>query len=350
MPEWWIYPVIGGFLLSVVFTDLIAIAAKRYGIVDAPDGGKKLHKVATPLFGGVAIFLSFAITVIAVLLFSDHFTSGEITDLHFLGFLLGGLVLMVGGALDDKFDLPARVSIIFPVAAALLAVFFGIGVDKVTNPAGGAFEITDTLSNIFTFVWLMGMMYTTKLLDGMDGLSTGVSAIAASMIALLALSVAYFQPDVALLALIAAAVLLGFLLWNTHPAQIFLGEGGSTFVGYLVGTLAVISGGKLATALLVLGIPALDVFFVMLGRLRSGKPIFTRGDRSHLHHRLLNAGLGHRQVVALYYVVAILFGLTTLVFESWQKLVALVVLFVLMTIALYFLSKQSYGRKENIHS
>ena len=340
MPEWWIYPVLGGFLLSVVLTDVVARYARRFKIVDKPDGERKLHRGSIPLLGGLGVYLSFSTIVVLVLLFSDHFTRGEISTNHFVGFLLGGLVLMVGGFLDDKYQLSAKYTVWFPVTAALLAVMFGVGVEKVTNPAGGAFEITETISNVFTFVWLMGMMYTTKLLDGLDGLAGGVSGIASLMIASLALSAAYFQPDVALLALIAAAVLFGFLLWNTYPATVFLGEGGSTFVGYLIGTLAVISGGKFATALLVLGIPALDVLFVMVGRLRDGKSVFTHADRSHLHHRLRDAGLSGRQVVILYYGVAILFGVTTLVFESWQKLIALSVLFLLMSLASLFLSKK----------
>lgn len=316
-------------MLSVLFADIVIRLAKRFDVVDRPDGDRKRHRGAIPLMGGIAVYCSFSLVTLAVLVFSDHFTAGDITYQHFAGFLVGGLVLMVGGTLDDLYTLPPRQTIWFPVLAAMMAVGVGIGPSKITNPAGGAFEIPELISALFTFVWLMGMIYTTKLLDGLDGLATGVSAIGAFMIALLALSTTFYQPDVALLSLIAFAALLGFLLWNMHPAQAFLGDGGSTFVGYMIGVLAIISGSKVATALLVVGIPALDVLFVLIERMRKGKSP-TVGDRLHLHHKLTDLGLSQRQIVTLYYLVALVFGLTTLVFESWQKLIALLALAIIM--------------------
>ena len=339
MQIWWVYPVIASFLLAVVLTDVFGMLARGLGVVDRPNGGKKQHAAPTPLLGGLGIFVAVNLVVFCVLFLSDHFTAGEITNRHFLGLFLGALILMIGGALDDVYDLPPYKTVWFPIVAALVAVCFGLGVEKVTNPLGGAFMIPAFVSDVVTFLWLLCLMYTTKLLDGLDGLATGISALGVGMIALLALSVAYFQPDVALLALIVLAALVGFLLWNAHPAQIFLGEGGSTLVGFLVGALAVISGGKFATALLVLGIPALDVMFVMVGRWRLGKPIFAAGDRTHLHHRLMALGLTQRQVVALYYAIALIFGITTLFFESWQKLIALIALFILMLLFALILPK-----------
>jgi UDP-N-acetylmuramyl pentapeptide phosphotransferase/UDP-N-acetylglucosamine-1-phosphate transferase len=181
-------------------------------------------------------------------------------------------------------------------------------------------------------------MYTTKFLDGLDGLATGVSAIGALMVMLLALSTAYFQPDVALLAGISFGALLGFLFWNFSPASIFLGEGGSTFVGYLVGILAVISGGKLATALLVFGIPLLDVVWVVTRRLRQGGLLATtQADRKHLHHRLLDLGWSQRQIVFVFYLVAAVFGVLTLFLQSREKLIALGLLAFLMALAAFAL-------------
>ena len=335
MPTWWIYPVALSFLLSLVLSDWGRSWGRSLGFLDQPNGERKKHKGGTSTLGGVTIFVSFIIGVLGVLLFTDHFTSGQMQNIHFIGFLLGGLILVVGGLIDDKFELRPRYSILFPIVAALVAAGFGIGVSKITNPAGGYFEVAETLSFIVTFLWLMGMMYTTKLLDGLDGLSTGVSAIGMLMIAFLALTTAFYQPDVALLALIGFGSLLGFLVWNSSPASIFLGEGGSTLVGYLLGVMAVISGSKIATALLVVAIPVFDILFVMFNRYRSGKKI-TTGDRTHLHHKLQDIGLSPRRVVFFYYGIAVLFGLSTLVFESWQKLAALGVLFVVQLIIVQF--------------
>lgn len=326
-------------MLSAILTPVFARLALNFGIVDVPKSGRKIHDRVIPFLGGVGVFLAFAVPTLVVLFATDHLTAGEIDPLHFVGFFIGALILLIGGVLDDKFDLPPRLSILFPLFAALSAVAFGIGVEKITNPFGGALVLSSTVSIAITFVWLLGMTYTTKLLDGLDGLASGITMVGAIMIALLALSHDYFQPDVAMLALIFAAALLGFLLWNVHPATIFLGEGGSTFLGFALGVLAVIAGSKLATTLLVVGVPILDVAFVIGRRWLEGRPI-ARGDSTHLHHLLLSAGLSQRQILAIYVLAASLFGVTTLIFASWQKLIALGILVLLSAIAVSLLYKK----------
>ncbi len=318
------------FIISVVLTPLVGLLARRAEIVDRPTAEpKKLHHRPIPLLGGAAIFLT--ITVLLSLLLHDKstdiLTSGLVRPMHYLGFLLGGAILMIGGFLDDKFTLPPKVTILFPFLAALTAVLAGIGVSKVSNPiGGGTLEISQTLSAAITFVWLLVVMYTTKFLDGMDGLATGVSAIGALMMTGLALTVQYFQPDAAVFAAICFGAMLGFLVWNFHPAKIFLGEGGSTFVGFTIGTLAVIGGAKLGTALLVLSIPFLDVVWVILRRTLVEHHSPTKGDRKHLHHRLLDLGLSQRQVVLIYYAIAAVVGILTLFLQSREKVILFAIL------------------------
>jgi len=329
------------FLLSVVATVVVRHVAIATGIVDRPTGGRKVHAKATPLLGGLAIFASIATVVVVLLSRTNLLTGGDVTATHYVGFLVAGLVLMVGGFLDDKYNLPAKVAIVAPVLAALTAIAFGVEVTKLTNPLGGVILLEHWQSNVIVFVWLMVVMYTTKFLDGLDGLATGVSSIGTLMVFLLASTVAYFQPDVATFAVVCLGAMLGFLAFNFHPAKIFLGEGGSTFVGFVVGTLAVISGGKLATALLVLAIPMLDVIWIVIRRFRVGgvSQIF-KGDRKHLHHRLLDRGWSQRQIVAAYYLVAIVFGCSTLFLQSREKLIALAAIVALMFVIAIVLSKQ----------
>ena len=334
---------VAAFVLSFVGTVLWGRVAMRFHLIDRPGSGRKIHPIPKPLSGGMGIFFALAVTVLVLLRTNGTLTGGEITTTHYIGVLLGGLILMVGGLLDDRFELPPQLSIVAPILAALTAIGFGIEVEKLTNPfsagggsafgGGGTIALTDWQSNVLVFVWLLIVMYTTKFLDGLDGLATGVSSIGALMVMLLSLTAMYFQPDVALLSAISLGALLGFLIWNSHPAAIFLGEGGSRFGGYLLGILAVISGGKLATALLVLGIPLLDVIWVVLRRWRTGgfRKIF-QGDRKHLHHRLLDLGWGQRRIVLVYYAVAAIFGATTLILQSQEKLLALGILICLMVV------------------
>ncbi len=335
---------LAAFILSFVATGLWGRLAFRLGLVDRPGDGRKIHPVPKPLSGGIAIFFALAIVVFVFLRTGETLTGGEITPWHYLGVFLGGLILMIGGFLDDRFDLPPHVSVLAPILAAVVAIGFGIEVEKLTNHfsaiggsafgGGGFIYLASWQSDLLVFVWLMAVMYTTKFLDGLDGLATGISAIGALMVMLLSLTAAYFQPDVALLSAVSLGALLGFLVWNFHPAGVFLGEGGSTFVGFLLGILAVISGGKLATALLVLGVPLLDVLWVILRRWREGgvRRIF-RADRKHLHHRLLDIGWGQRRIVLLYYFLAAGFGVAALFLQSRDKLLALIILTLMVLLA-----------------
>jgi UDP-GlcNAc:undecaprenyl-phosphate/decaprenyl-phosphate GlcNAc-1-phosphate transferase len=323
------------FLTSFFAASIIKRIAIRFDIIDYPSLERKVHKKPVALLGGAAIYFSVFVSVAILLSKSNALTGGEITTFHYAGFLLGGLILMIGGYIDDKYDLPPRVSIVAPVLASLVVIGFGIEVDKLTNPFGGVIVLESWQSDFLVFAWLMVVMYTTKFLDGLDGLATGISSIGALMIMLLSLSLAFFQPDVALLSAICLGAMLGFLLWNIHPASIFLGEGGSTFVGYIVGVLAVISGGKLATALLVLGIPLMDVIWIITRRFRKkGFLQIFKADRKHLHHRLLDLGWSQKSIVLGYLALATSFGGAALFLQSREKLIALLILvFIMFTLA-----------------
>jgi len=185
-------------------------------------------------------------------------------------------------------------------------------------------------------------MYTTKLLDGIDGLVTGVSAIGGLVIFLFTITTKYYQPDIGLAALILTGVCLGFLVFNWHPAKIFLGEGGSLLLGYVLGVLAIISGGKIAITLLIMGIPILDVAWTIIRRVARGKNPFKFADRGHLHFRLVDSGLGVKKTVLVFYAFALIFGLSGLFLQSRGKMLALIILFAVMIIMIITLS---YWRK-----
>jgi UDP-GlcNAc:undecaprenyl-phosphate GlcNAc-1-phosphate transferase len=272
--------------------------------------------------------------------------AGKLEYHHWLGFFTGACFLMIGGFLDDKYSMPAGIQIIWPLLAVASIIAGGVGISKISNPLDGLifldsfkislWQINNTtyyiviLADLFTLIWLMGMMYTTKLLDGVDGLVSGMAAIGGLIIFLFTTTTQYYQPDIALASLIFSAACLGFLVFNWHPAKIFLGEGGSLLLGYILGVLAIISGGKVAIALLIMGIPILDVGWTILRRLYYGKNPFKFADKKHLHHRLLDLGLGQRKTVLFYYIMALAFGGSALFLQSGGKFYALLLLFIIM--------------------
>lgn len=333
---------VAAFLLGLLGTFLARLLALRFRVVDDPGTAARKRQVApVPLLGGLGVVVAVVGATAAELSASGGLLSGALTAHHFLILLLASLVLVAGGVLDDMVRLSPWQQIVFPVGAAAVVILGGIGIHEVNNPFGGTISVGSW--QIVTFFWLLGMTYTTKLLDGVDGLATGITAIGALMIALLAWSVPYFQPDIARFAIIFFGALLGFLAWNFHPAKIYLGEAGSTFLGFFLGILAIISGSKIATALLVMGIPALDVVQVMVRRALEGRSVFS-GDRAHLHYRLLQAGFSTRQAVFLLYSLAAAFGLLTLFLQSRAKLIALVLLGIVMVSLLLWLRKRAAER------
>lgn len=327
------------FFVSFIATFLVSRVAVRRRIVDYPDDERRFHKAPTPTLGGVAVFASFFLVTLFLGVFGNHLLSGNIPLRVLLGIWAGGFILMIGGYLDDRYRLPAGYSVIFPVLAALTIVFSGIQAVSIHNPfSGNIIQLNQLtlagfpiISALVVFFWTLGMTYTTKLLDGMDGLVTGVSTIGALVLFFLSLTPEVMQPQTALLCITFAGSLLGFLILNFYPAKIFLGESGSTFAGFLLGVLAIVSGGKIATALLVMGIPLLDALWVILQRLFNKQSMFT-GDRRHLHFRLLDIGFSEPQAVLFLYAISAFFGATALFLQSLGKLIALLILVFVMTV------------------
>jgi len=333
------------FLLAVFLTGLVRRLALKWRVVDEPTEPRKIHKKPMPLLGGLAIFLSFFAVLGYYIFFTDKLLGSEIVVKNLIGVFLGGALLMIGGFLDDKYKLKPKYQIIWPIAAVIAVIVSGVGIDQITNPFGGLLHLDSwqkiifwwdgipykitILADLFTFVWLMGMMYTTKFLDGLDGLVSGVSTIGAIIIFFVSLMAEVAQPGTAMLSIIFAGACAGFLVWNFNPAKIFLGEGGSLFTGFILGVLSIIAGGKIATTLLIMGLPILDAAIVIIRRLISRPRSLVLADQKHLHFRLLDAGMTQRQAVFSLYFVTLAFGTSTLFLKSGGKVFALVVLGVL---------------------
>ncbi len=330
------------FILSVGFTFLIKKVALKLSIVDRPDGGRHLHSKPTPLLGGVAIFIAFWSIILYLIVYHPIRGIDIIQNSVVLAFFSSFIILLIGIADDIR---PFAAKFRLPMVAVAVFVLAGYApwLTKLTNPLGGYIELGQLAAGAIIFCWLMGTTYTIKILDGLDGLATGIVSIGAFIILLLASITKFYQPNVALIASVFLGACLGFLVFNFYPAKIFLGESGSMFIGFMIGVLAIIGGGKLATALLVMAIPIFDLARVMYVRLRKHQPL-SMGDREHLHFRLVDSGLSQRKAVLLMYVLALAFGLATLFLQSLQKFYALLVLLIMMA----FISR-SLGRKDLIN-
>lgn len=336
-------------VIVAVLTPGVAWLARRVGAVDAP-GGRRVHARITPRMGGLAVILGFfAVFWLLLPELEPNFKAKQL-----LGFALASLILLVAGLIDDKRGLPAWVQLMTHVGAGLTLVVVGMGIEEITNPFGGKLaldqlQIPFNLSGVeyhltlpadlLTVAWVVLVINAINWLDGLDGLATGVGIISAFTIALLSLSAGVNQPHVALLAMILVGALGGFLLHNFHPAKVFLGTAGSTFIGFAIATLGIISGGKIATAVLVLGFPILDAMTIIIRRGLTSKAIW-EADTTHLHHLLLARGFSVREAVLFIYGVSATFGGLALVAGTTSgKVVAFVALALLMVGVLTWLAR-----------
>jgi len=251
------------------------------------------------------------------------------------GVLLGSSLIFAFGLWDDYRQLPPWPQFIAQFGVALIAIAFDIIVERVTLPIFGLTVFPHWITYPLTIFWVMGMINTVNWLDGLDGLATGVATIASLLFAIHAYSLG--QTIVALFPLALAAACLGFLPFNFHPARIFMGSG-SMLLGFALASLSILAPAKVATALLVLGIPIVDVAWLIIQRWRQrGNPV--KSGRDHLHYRLLDLGLSQRQIVTLYYTFCTAFGLLALVVaDRIFKLIALVVMSILTLFLLWWLS------------
>jgi UDP-GlcNAc:undecaprenyl-phosphate GlcNAc-1-phosphate transferase len=328
------------FGLALAVTPPVRRWAFKCGAVDRPEA-RKVHRRLMPRMGGMAVYIGF---VTAVLL------TREITP-QVAGLLAGGSLILLIGILDDTRGLSPRLKLAGQVAAALAVIPFGLKVEFLTNPFGGDAIDLGLLAIPVTVLWLVSVTNAVNLIDGLDGLASGTSSIAALTLA----AVVWIdignnnggssgQGDAVALALILVAAVLGFLRYNFYPARIFLGDSGSMFLGFSVAALAVMGLAKVATfisvvvPMVVLGIPILDTLFAIVRRLFGRRPIFSP-DKEHLHHRLMDLGLSHRQTVLSIYAVNLLLGLSAIVMTLLTPKQAVLMLLLLSTAVLLLANK-----------
>jgi UDP-GlcNAc:undecaprenyl-phosphate GlcNAc-1-phosphate transferase len=316
------------FAVSLLAVPPILRWAKTANLFDAP-GGRHIHSIPIPRLGGLAIFAS----IILVTLFALGIAP------KLIGLYLGLIIIFATGWLDDIYSLPPSAKFFGQILAASMLVFFGVTISNLTNPLGGIILLAPGLDVLLTLIWVLLIVNTVNLLDGVDGLAGSISAIAALTTCALSLFAIVNQPDTAQLASIVFGASLGFLIYNWHPAKIFMGDSGSHTLGFMLAALSIISGAKLATAGLVLGIPILDVAWTFIRRVRAGQSPLA-ADRQHLHHRLIERGMSQSAVVATLCLASAGLGLAALLSGSKAKLIAFGVAIILMLLLVRFGSKR----------
>ncbi|MCA0453084.1 MAG: undecaprenyl/decaprenyl-phosphate alpha-N-acetylglucosaminyl 1-phosphate transferase [Chloroflexi bacterium] len=330
--------------IALIVGPIADALGKRFKIVSIM-GGRRVNDAdarGVSKLGGLVIFASFTVTVlVAQVLPVPRLDPYETVRLA--GLLIGGVVIFVVGLLDDIYQFKALSIFTGQSIAAGIAILFQIFIEFFNNPLTGeqtvpwAYIVTVTLS----YFWLVGMMNTVNFLDGLDGLAGGVAFIAGTMLFVnSALRVEPAQTSVSLLMLALMGASLGFVLYNFYPARIIMG-GGAFYLGYLLGTLSIIGGAKMAAILLVMGLPLMDLVWQAVNRLRRGRSPF-EGDRGHVHFRLQDMGFNQRQIVVGYYIFCAFFGVLTLVTESQLfKFVTLGVMLILVAIGFGLLARSN---------
>ena len=325
------------FVITIITIPKTITLAKKFNLLDNPK--IRPHPAHTqdrivPRAGGLAIFLGI---IIASLIFIPLIKTN-------IGILFGILILLVVGLLDDKYhNFSPYFRLLSQFGAAAAAVGSGVSVNFITNPLGGIIhlDIIALLPQILSVVWIVWVMNMVNWSKGVDGQMPGIITISALILGLLSLKLGFTDPtqvSVAKLSFITVGAAFGFLIFNWYPAKIFPGFSGSTILGFMIATLSILSGAKLATAGLVLLIPATDFAYTFIRRILSGKsPVW--GDRKHLHHRLLEKGLTHAQISLFYILGSAILGAAALALSSQGKLFAALLIGIIILGGILWLSR-----------
>ncbi len=344
----YLLPFILALVASIGLTPLVIGFVKKRNLAMPAVRDRDVHKSPVPRLGGVAIFIAFWLLVVSYWLLAPeklHFTDTKIIgiDQNLLGVFIGSIILLIVGVIDDVKGVKPLIKLFWQFIAAFIVVFFGIKIWWFSNPLGGAnVGLSQMWNYILVPLWIVLIINVVNWLDGLDGLADGISMIALIILGLLAMSSNVNQPATALMCAILSGAALGFLFFNFNPAKIFLGDSGSMFLGFMVAVAAIISGGKVATALLVLGIPILDALWVIARRIFNKKSPM-QADKYHLHHRFLAAGFNQKQTVIILYTISASFGIIALQNNTQGKVVAglwLLVLMVIIGLVLIFANKK----------
>lgn len=301
-------------VVSFLASPIVKNFAYKVGAIDVPKDARRMHKKPIPRLGGLAIFLGFMVSVILFVPIRG--------DREMQSILLGAVIIVVLGVVDDIMALPAMLKFVIQIVAALIPVMNGVVIEAVSNPnifSSEAYWVFGWLSVPVTVIWIVAVTNSVNLIDGLDGLANGVSAISATTVLVIALLASEAQVALVMAALVGASV--GFMPYNQNPAKMFMGDTGATFLGYILATMSIQGLFKFYAVVsfvvpfLILGLPIFDTAFAFIRRIAHGQSPM-HADRSHIHHRLIDMGLNQKQAVATLYVISAILGLSAVVLTT----------------------------------
>ena len=319
-------------VVSFLMTPVVKTFAYKVGAIDVPKDARRMHKVPIPRLGGLAIFIGFLVSMV---LFVNIRGNQQMQSI-----LLGSVIIVILGVVDDITPLPAMFKFVVQIVAAAIPAMNGVVIQAVSNPnvfSDNLYWVLGWLSIPVTVIWIVAITNSVNLIDGLDGLANGVSAISATTVLIIALLGSESQVALVMAALVGACV--GFMPYNLNPAKIFMGDTGATFLGYILATMsiqglfkfyAVIS---FAVPFLILGLPIFDTTFAFIRRIAHGQSPM-HADRGHIHHRLIDMGLNQKQAVATLYVISAILGLSAVVLTTGGEQKAMLFFAALCIVAL----------------
>ncbi len=335
-----------GFLVAFASTPTVIALANKIKAIDIPKDARRVHNKPIPLIGGLAIFYGF---VVSVLCFA-------VVDKALMGILVGSVIMVTVGVVDDMRNLDARVKLIFQLLSASIVIYCGVDIEYIANPLShwvGPQYISLGLWKIpITMIWIVGITNAVNLIDGLDGLAAGVSTIAS--VALLSLTIISQNLNAAIVAAALAGAGFGFLPYNFNPAKIFMGDTGSTFLGFVLACISIQGVMKMyalvsfVVPVLILGLPVFDTLFAIIRRIIKRKPIMAP-DRGHLHHRLLDMGFSQKQTVTILYTLTSLLCLTAVVMalkDAFRGLFLILAVVVIMVVSLGVMAPKEESNTE----
>ena len=330
-------------IIAVGLTPLVRRTMVRLDAIDTPDE-RRVNKSPLPRGGGIAVAFSFLVVAVGVIVINDRL---ELVDVPFTISAPGARRRCSPAARSRRSSASSTTTTSCGRAGSCWASSAwrcsrsrpgSRSRTSTTRSAAGTILLEGPFATGFTMLWIVGMINSINFIDGLDGLSTGIALIAALTLGLISLTVTVSQPFIAVLCFALAGALLGFLRWNFHPATIFIGTSGVMFVGYTLAVLAILGTAKVAVALLVLGVPIIDTFWIIVRRLVNGRSPFTP-DRGHIHHRLLDLGLSHGQTVLVIYAICVVLALLSFLLSGTGQLYAFMGLALAFGLALFLFTR-----------